>query len=194
MLCLSTKIIHLKRICRYPYQDSCISNRTRACAAIVWSVPCFLTEPVNGDEAYNCSDLLCRGNFMHRHGRFRPRPPRFYGPRRPLGGLFWLVPLALLVFGGSRWWPLILIMIGMALMFAVFARRERPPSLCRRAMIRRHLFLPRRRRAIIRRLPSLFAARICCQRGVPAAARRSTPMTCAGRARNRLHVPIAART
>ena len=56
---------------------------------------------------------------MHRHGRFRngPRPFRPWGFR----GGFWLIIMAMIFFGG-RWWPGILVLIGLSIIFGSLFR------------------------------------------------------------------------
>jgi DNA-directed RNA polymerase subunit RPC12/RpoP len=59
---------------------------------------------------------------MHRHGRFRHGPGFF----RPWGG-FWLIILAIIFFRG-HWWPGILVLIGLGLVFGSFFRNSVPPQ------------------------------------------------------------------
>lgn len=67
---------------------------------------------------------------MHKHKRYRYGPPLFRPRRgRHFGGMFWLIILAFMVFGGrGNWWPGILIVIGLAVLFSSFFRDERPPE------------------------------------------------------------------
>lgn len=62
---------------------------------------------------------------MRRHKRFRYGPPLF---RPRLGGFIWLIILASIFFG-QRWWPGILILIGIAVLFGSLFREERPPEM-----------------------------------------------------------------
>jgi hypothetical protein len=57
---------------------------------------------------------------MHRHNRFR------HGPR-PFRGFFWLIILVMFFFGG-RWWPGILVLIGLSIVFGSLFREERSPA------------------------------------------------------------------
>ena len=61
---------------------------------------------------------------MYRHGRFHNRP-RHFGPRRFFGG-FWVILLILMFFGG-RYWPLILVLIGLGIVFSAIFREAPPP-------------------------------------------------------------------
>jgi hypothetical protein len=66
---------------------------------------------------------------MHRHKRFRHGPPLFR-PHRHFGGWIWLIILGFLFFGG-RYWPAILVLIGVAILFGSLSRiggEERPPE------------------------------------------------------------------
>jgi hypothetical protein len=54
---------------------------------------------------------------MHRHRHFR----HGHRPWRPFGGLFWLLLFAFFILGG-RWWPGILILIGLSILFGSLFR------------------------------------------------------------------------
>src|SRR5262245_51529947 len=63
---------------------------------------------------------------MHRHKRFR-YGPRLFHPWRPFRGFFWLFLLAFLFMGGGgRWWPGILVLIGLAMLFGSLFRNTTP--------------------------------------------------------------------
>lgn len=67
---------------------------------------------------------------MHRHKRFRHGPPLFR-PQRGMrfGGMFWLILLAFMFFSGKgNWWPGILIVIGIFVLFGSLFRDRRPPE------------------------------------------------------------------
>jgi hypothetical protein len=64
---------------------------------------------------------------MPRHKRFRHGPPLF-GPRRHFGGIFWLIGLAIL-FSSGHWWPGILVLIGLSMVFGSFFGEEKPSEL-----------------------------------------------------------------
>jgi hypothetical protein len=49
-----------------------------------------------------------------------------YRPWRPFGGLFWLLLFAFFFLGGGRWWPGILILIGLSILFGSLFRDENP--------------------------------------------------------------------
>ena len=63
---------------------------------------------------------------MHRHKRFRHGPPLFR-PGRHFGGWFWWIGLAIL-FSTDNWWPGILVLIGLSMVFGSFFREERQPK------------------------------------------------------------------
>lgn len=62
---------------------------------------------------------------MHRHRQYR-HGHRMHHPWRPFGGLFWLFLIAFFVMGGGRWWPGILILIGLSILFGSLFRDEEP--------------------------------------------------------------------
>ena len=55
----------------------------------------------------------------HRHGN------RIHHPWRPFGGFFWLFLFAFFFLGG-RWWPGILILIGLSILFGSLFRDDSP--------------------------------------------------------------------
>ena len=59
---------------------------------------------------------------MHKHRRYR-HGPRMHHPWRPFGGFFWLFLFAFFFLGG-RWWPGILILIGLSMLFGSLFRGE----------------------------------------------------------------------
>jgi len=67
---------------------------------------------------------LLRTIDMHRHRRFR-HGPRLFHLWRPFRGFFWLFLLVLL-FTGGRWWPGILVLIGLAMLFGSLFRDSTP--------------------------------------------------------------------
>ncbi|HNN13412.1 MAG TPA: hypothetical protein PKL78_07635 [Anaerolineales bacterium] len=63
---------------------------------------------------------------MHRHKRFRYGPPLFRRRHR-FGGWIWWALLGFLFFGGNgHWWPGILVLIGLFVLFGSLFREERP--------------------------------------------------------------------
>lgn len=68
--------------------------------------------------------LFVKDDHMHRHKRFR-HGPRMHRPWHPFGGLFWLLLLAFFFMGG-RWWPGILVLIGLSMLFGALFRDELP--------------------------------------------------------------------
>lgn len=63
---------------------------------------------------------------MHRYKRFRHGPPLFR-PRRHFGGWIWLIVMAVMFSSGGRWWPIILVLIGLSIVFGSLFREERRP-------------------------------------------------------------------
>ena len=49
-----------------------------------------------------------------------------YRPWRPFGGFFWIFLLAFFFMGGGRWWPGILVLIGISMLFGSLFRDEAP--------------------------------------------------------------------
>ena len=62
---------------------------------------------------------------MHKHGRYR-HGHRMHHPWKPFGGFFWLFLFAFFFLGG-RWWPGILILIGVSMLFGALFREEGSP-------------------------------------------------------------------
>ena len=66
-----------------------------------------------------------RIQHMHKHRRFRHGPRHFRGP---FPGLFWLF-IFIMLFSNGHWWPGILILIGLSIIFGSFFHEEtRPPE------------------------------------------------------------------
>src|SRR5258706_3270854 len=66
-----------------------------------------------------------RNRHMHRHRGFRHHGPRHFHRLGFFPGFFWPIGLAFLLFGG-HWWPAILILIGLSVIFGSFFHDERP--------------------------------------------------------------------
>ncbi|SRR5258706_15678782 len=62
---------------------------------------------------------------MHRHRGFRHHGPRHFHRWGFFPGFFWPLGLAFLLFGG-HWWPAILILIGLSVIFGSLFHDERP--------------------------------------------------------------------
>jgi hypothetical protein len=60
---------------------------------------------------------------MHKHRRFR-HGPRMHRPWHSFGGLFWLLMFAFFFLGDGRWWPGILVLIGLSMVFGSLFRDE----------------------------------------------------------------------
>ncbi|MBK9781654.1 MAG: hypothetical protein IPP55_16645 [Anaerolineales bacterium] len=71
--------------------------------------------------------ILQRTHDMHRHKRFRHGPHFRRGRGKNLSGLIWLVGLAILFTTGD-WWPGILILVGISIVFRSLFRDEQPPE------------------------------------------------------------------
>lgn len=64
---------------------------------------------------------------MHEHRRFR-HGPRIHHPWKPFGGFFWVFLIAFFFMGGGRWWPGILILVGLSMLLgALFEDRSPQP-------------------------------------------------------------------
>jgi hypothetical protein len=61
---------------------------------------------------------------MHKHKRFR-HGPKMHHPWKPFGGFFWLLMFAFFFMDG-RWWPGILILVGIFILFGSLFREEAP--------------------------------------------------------------------
>ena len=61
---------------------------------------------------------------MRRHGRFR-YGPRLFRPWGFFGGGLWVIILLMFLFGG-RWWPGILVLIGLSVVFGSIFRASTP--------------------------------------------------------------------
>ncbi len=59
---------------------------------------------------------------MHKHRRFR-HGPRMHHPWKPFGSFFWLL-LIVFLFMGGRWWPGILILIGLSMLLGALSRED----------------------------------------------------------------------
>lgn len=59
---------------------------------------------------------------MHKHKRFRHGRHHW----NPFGGFFWLFLLAFFFMGDGRWWPGILVIIGLCMVFGSLFRDEAP--------------------------------------------------------------------
>jgi hypothetical protein len=68
---------------------------------------------------------LQRNRHMHRHRGFRHHGPRHFHRWGFFPGFFWPIGLAIFFLGG-HWWPAILILIGLSIIFGSFFREERP--------------------------------------------------------------------
>ena len=62
---------------------------------------------------------------MHKHGKYR-HGPKMRHSWSPFGGLFWLFLLGFFFMGDGRWWPGILILIGLFMVFGSLFRDESP--------------------------------------------------------------------
>ena len=64
---------------------------------------------------------------MHKHRRFR-HGPRMHHPWKPFGSFFWLFLIAFFFMGG-RWWPGILILIGLSMLLGALFQDDasQPP-------------------------------------------------------------------
>lgn len=62
---------------------------------------------------------------MHKHKRVR-HGHRMHGTWKPFGGFFWVLLLAFFFLGDGRWWPGILILVGLSIMFGSMFRDEAP--------------------------------------------------------------------
>jgi len=66
-----------------------------------------------------------KGFPMHKHKRFRHGPRHFH---RPFPSLFWLF-IFLMIFSKGHWWPGILVLICLSMIFGSLFREEtRPPE------------------------------------------------------------------
>ena len=63
---------------------------------------------------------------MHKHKRSR-HGPKMHRHWNPFGGFFWLFLLAFFFMGDGRWWPGILVLIGLSMVFGALFRDEAPP-------------------------------------------------------------------
>lgn len=63
---------------------------------------------------------------MHKHKQFR-HGHKSHKHWNPFGGFFWLFLLAFFFMGNGRWWPGILVVIGLYMLFGALFRDETPP-------------------------------------------------------------------
>lgn len=61
---------------------------------------------------------------MHKHRRFR-HGHKIHHPWKPFGSFFWLLLIAFFFMGG-RWWPGILILIGLSMLLGALFQDEAP--------------------------------------------------------------------
>ena len=82
---------------------------------------CFIqSQPQSITYVYVSVPLFVKDNDMHRHRHSR------HGHRwHPFGGFFWLLLIAFFFLGG-RWWPGILVLIGVSILFGSLFREEAP--------------------------------------------------------------------
>lgn len=69
--------------------------------------------------------LFVKDDHMHKHRRFR-HGPKMHHPWKPFGGFFWVLLFAFFFLGDGRWWPGILILIGVSMLFGALFRDETP--------------------------------------------------------------------
>jgi hypothetical protein len=126
-----------------------------------------------------------KGFDMHKHKKYRYGPPlsRPHRGKRFIG-LFWLLGLAIL-FSSGRWWPGILVLVGLAIFFGSLFREERPSETPSQTP---PPFTPSPRPLNLSIVPT------CCQLTVPTAADPSARMKSNGQDHNPPPAPTAVRT
>jgi hypothetical protein len=83
-------------------------------------------QPSVGINVYKVDKVpFQRIHHMHKHRRFRHGRRHFRGP---FPGLFWLF-IFVMMFSNGHWWPGILVLIGLSIIFGSFFHEEtRPPE------------------------------------------------------------------